>query len=57
MRTLAEIIAFNEANAELEMPHFGQERMIASEARGPLTDEAYLNAKRDDPARQPGGRD
>ena len=27
------------------MPHFGQERMIASEARGPLTDEAYLNAK------------
>ncbi len=44
--TLAEIIAFNEANAELEMPHFGQERMIASEARGPLTDEAYLNAKR-----------
>ena len=46
VRTLAEIIAFNEANAELEMPHFGQERMIASEARGPLTDEAYLNAKR-----------
>ena len=46
VRTLAEIIEFNEANAELEMPHFGQERMIASEARGPLTDEAYLNAKR-----------
>ena len=46
VRTLAEIIEFNETNAELEMPHFGQERMIASEARGPLTDEAYLNAKR-----------
>ena len=46
VRTLAEIIAFNEANAELEMPHFGQERMIASEARGPLTDEAYRNAVR-----------
>ena len=46
VRTLAEIIEFNEANAGLEMPHFGQERMIASEARGPLTDEAYLNAKR-----------
>ena len=46
VRTLAEIIAFNEANADLEMPHFGQERMIASESRGPLTDEAYLNAKR-----------
>ena len=45
VRTLAEIIEFNEQNAGLEMPHFGQERMIASEARGPLTDEAYLNAK------------
>ena len=46
VKTLADIIEFNEQNAELEMPHFGQERMIASEARGPLTDEAYLNAKR-----------
>ena len=46
VRTLAEIIEFNEANADREMPHFGQERMIASEARGPLTDEAYLNAVR-----------
>ena len=46
VRTLADIIEFNEQNAELEMPHFGQERMIASEARGPLTDEAYLHAVR-----------
>ena len=46
VKTLADIIEFNEQNAELEMPHFGQERMIASQARGPLTDEAYLNAKR-----------
>ena len=46
VKTLADIIEFNEQNAELEMPHFGQQRMIASEARGPLTDEAYLNAKR-----------
>ena len=45
VKTLADIIEFNEQNAELEMPHFGQQRMIASEARGPLTDEAYLNAK------------
>ena len=44
VRTLAEIIEFNERNAELEMPYFGQERMIASQARGPLTDEVYLNA-------------
>ena len=46
VRTLEEIIAFNEANADREMPHFGQQRMIASQARGPLTDEAYLNAVR-----------
>ena len=45
VKTLADIIEFNETNAALEMPHFGQERMIASQARGPLTDEAYLNAK------------
>ena len=46
VRTLAEIIEFNEQNAELEMPFFGQQRMIASQARGPLTDEVYLNAVR-----------
>ena len=46
VKTLAEIIDFNERNAELEMPHFGQERLIASEARGPLTDPAYLDAVR-----------
>ena len=44
VRTLAEIIDFNERNADVEMPHFGQERLIASEARGPLTDQAYLDA-------------
>ena len=46
VRSLAEIIEFNEQNAELEMPYFGQQRMIASQARGPLTDEVYLNAVR-----------
>ena len=46
VRTLAEIIEFNEQNAALEMPYFGQQRMIASQAHGPLTDEAYLNAVR-----------
>ena len=46
VRSLAEIIEFNEQNADREMPHFGQQRMIASQAHGPLTDEAYLNAVR-----------
>ncbi len=45
-RSLAEVIEFNERNADREMPFFGQERMIASEARGPLTDEVYRNAVR-----------
>ena len=44
VKSLAEIIAFNEANADREMPHFGQERMVSSEARGPLTDPEYLEA-------------
>ena len=46
VKSLAEIIEFNEQNAELEMPYFGQERMYASQARGPLTDPEYLNAVR-----------
>lgn len=42
--SLAEIIAFNEANADAVMPFFGQEIMIMAEAKGPLTDQAYLDA-------------
>lgn len=44
-KTLRELIAFNEANAEQEMPLFGQSLFEASEARGPLTDPAYIAAK------------
>lgn len=46
VHSLAEVIAFNERNADREMPFFGQQMMIASQERGPLTDEAYLTAKR-----------
>ena len=46
VKSLAEIIDFNERNAYREMPYFGQERMHASQARGPLTDPEYLNAVR-----------
>jgi amidase len=46
VRTLEEVIAFNEANAAREMPYFGQERMHDAQARGPLTDPEYLEAKR-----------
>ncbi len=44
VRSLAELIAFNERNAETEMPYFGQERLIAAEAKGPLSEPAYLMA-------------
>jgi amidase len=44
-RTLADLIAFNEANADREMPYFGQEIFVASQAKGPLTEQAYLDAR------------
>ena len=44
VRSLADLIAFNEHNAEAEMPYFGQERLIAAEAKGPLSERAYLTA-------------
>mgnify|MGYP003734703917 CR=1 FL=1 len=44
-RTLGRLIAFNESHRDLEMPYFGQEMFIASEARGPLTDQAYIDAR------------
>lgn len=43
-RSLAELIAFNEANAEIELVLFDQDLFESSDARGPLTDEAYVNA-------------
>lgn len=44
LRTLEEIIAFNEANADVEMPYFGQEIFLLSQEKGPLTEQAYLDA-------------
>jgi len=44
VRSLADVIAFNERNADREMSFYGQEYMIASQARGPLTDREYLDA-------------
>jgi amidase len=44
MRTLADLIEFNQANAERELQVFGQELFEQSLATGPLTDRAYLDA-------------
>jgi len=42
--SLEDVIAFNEAHREQEMPYFGQEHMLAAQAKGPLTEPAYLTA-------------
>jgi amidase len=44
VRTLKEIIDFNERNRPKEMPYFGQDMFIKSEAKGPLTEKEYLDA-------------
>ena len=45
--SLEELIAWNKANAEKAMPFFGQEIFEQAQAKGPLTDAAYLKAKAD----------
>ncbi len=44
VKSLAELIAFNEAHRAQEMPFFAQEELIAAQARGPLTEPAYRDA-------------
>jgi len=44
VHSLADIIAFNERNKDREMPWFGQELFLKAQAKGPLTEPAYLNA-------------
>jgi amidase len=43
-RTLREIIEFNERHRAQEMPWFGQEHFLKADAKGPLTERAYLEA-------------
>ena len=43
-RTLAELIAFNKDSADVELALFDQSIFDLSEAKGPITDEAYLTA-------------
>jgi amidase len=44
VKTLADLIAFNEKNSDKEMPHFGQELFIDCEKKGPLTAKEYREA-------------
>ena len=44
MRSLQDVIAFNERNRDREMPYFGQDIMEKAQAKGPLTSKAYIAA-------------
>ena len=44
MRTLADLIAFNEANKTQELAYFGQEIFVQAQEKGPLTEQAYVDA-------------
>jgi amidase len=44
VRSLKDVIAFNERNRDREMPYFGQDIMEKAEAKGPLTSKPYLLA-------------
>jgi amidase len=47
VRTLADLIRFNEEHRDKEMPYFGQELFHMSQAKGPLTDKKYRKALQD----------
>lgn len=53
--SLDALIAWNKANAAKAMPFFGQELFEQAQAKGPLTEPAYLKARAD--ARRLAGRD
>ncbi len=44
VRSLKELIEFNERNREKEMPYFGQDLFEKAQAKGPLTRKRYLDA-------------
>src|SRR5215213_4693842 len=44
MRSLEDLILFNEEHAGEELPYFGQEHFLQALEKGPLTDPVYLDA-------------
>jgi amidase len=44
MKSLKDLIDFNNQNAQKEMPYFGQDVFIRAEKRGPLTSREYIDA-------------
>jgi len=44
VKSLKDVIEFNELNRSREMPYFGQDIFLKSEQKGPLTSKEYLDA-------------
>jgi len=44
VRTLPDIIEFNDRNRQKEMPYFGQDLFVKAQAKGPLTEKEYVDA-------------
>src|ERR1700724_1854454 len=44
VRTLQDIIDFNDRNRQKEMPYFGHDLFLKAQAKGPLTEKEYLEA-------------
>ena len=44
VKSLKDIIDFNEKNRDRELPYFGQDIMVKAQAKGPLTEKKYLMA-------------
>jgi len=44
VRTLADVISFNEKNKDREMPYFGQDLFLKAQEKGPLTEKKYVAA-------------
>ena len=47
VRTLQDVIQFNEDHRAQEMPFFGQDLFVQAQAKGPLTSEEYVKALND----------
>jgi amidase len=45
VHTLADVIAFNDAHRDAELPYFAQELMVQAQAKGPLTTAKYIAAR------------
>ena len=44
VRTLQDIIDFNDRNRQKEMPYFGQDLFVKAQSKGPLSEKEYLEA-------------